>query len=226
MRSGPYSYPPRGMNREEAARYIGVSTTKFDELVKDGRMPKGKRIDGRVVWDRYKLDASFTDLPDKEENTIDAILARAGRVDDSKTDLPNLRPVPHPRPKQRRSEDIPRDLVKYCRNIGFDPKAMREKELGKLQKKAEEEWLASIPDRPISKREADALGYLSIHGVGVFVDWREVKGCGSDTGDRLVARGYITTKNNAKFPDRIAGYILTKAGMAAWKKIEQERGIS
>ncbi|UGQ22577.1 MULTISPECIES: hypothetical protein [Brucella/Ochrobactrum group] len=66
MKSDPYSYPPRGMNREEAARYIGVGTTKFDELVKDGRMPKGKRIDGRVVWDRYKLDASFTDLPDND----------------------------------------------------------------------------------------------------------------------------------------------------------------
>ena len=79
MRSDPYSYPPRGLNREEAARYIGVGTTKFDELVKDGRMPKGKRIDGRVVWDRYKLDASFTDLPDNDENTIDAILARADR---------------------------------------------------------------------------------------------------------------------------------------------------
>lgn len=79
MKSDPYSYPPRGMNREEAARYIGISTTKFDELVKDGRMPKGKRIDGRVVWDRYKLDASFTDLPDNGGNMIDAILAKAER---------------------------------------------------------------------------------------------------------------------------------------------------
>lgn len=79
MKSDPYSYPPRGMNREEAARYIGVGTTKFDELVKDGRMPKGKRIDGRVVWDRYKLDASFTDLPDIPENLLESILAKAGR---------------------------------------------------------------------------------------------------------------------------------------------------
>lgn len=220
MKSDPYPYPPRGMNREEAARYIGVGTTKFDELVKDGRMPKGKRIDGRVVWDRYKLDVSFTDLPDNVGNMIDAILAKASRDNDRKHDLPDLSPAPRQQLKQRRSEDIPRDLLKYYRNIGFDPKTMREKELGKLQKKAEEEWLASIPDRPISKREADALGYLSKHGVGVFVDWKEVKGCGSDTGDRLVARGYITTKNNTKFPDRIAGYILTKAGMAAWKKIE------
>jgi len=65
-------YPPRGMSRDEAARYIGVGTTKFDQMVKDGRMPKPKRIDGRTVWDRIKLDDAFTRLPD--ENMIDAIL--------------------------------------------------------------------------------------------------------------------------------------------------------
>lgn len=66
------SYPPRGMSRDEAARYIGVGTTKFDQMVKDGRMPKPKRVDGRTVWDRIKLDEAFTRLPD--ENMIDAIL--------------------------------------------------------------------------------------------------------------------------------------------------------
>jgi hypothetical protein len=38
--------------------------TKFDEMVEDGRMPKPKRIDGRVVWDRIKLDAAFAALDD------------------------------------------------------------------------------------------------------------------------------------------------------------------
>ena len=66
-------YPPRGMSREEAARYIGVGTTKFDQMVKDGRMPKPKRVDGRTIWDRIKLDEAFTSLPD--ENMIDAILS-------------------------------------------------------------------------------------------------------------------------------------------------------
>ena len=60
------------MSRDEAARYIGVGTTKFDQMVKDGRMPKPKRIDGRTVWDRIKLDDAFTRLPN--ENMIDAIL--------------------------------------------------------------------------------------------------------------------------------------------------------
>lgn len=63
----PYAYPPRGLSRENAARYIGVGLTKFDEMVKDGRMPRPKRIDGRVVWDRFKIEAAFTDLPGDEQ---------------------------------------------------------------------------------------------------------------------------------------------------------------
>jgi hypothetical protein len=66
------SYPPRGMSRDEAARYIGVGVTKFDEMVADRRMPRPKRVDGRVIWDRLKLDAAFTDLPeDTRVNPLD-----------------------------------------------------------------------------------------------------------------------------------------------------------
>ena len=54
------------MNREEAARYIGVGTTKFDELVAAEQMPKPKQIGGRVVWDRIQLDMAFTALPEQE----------------------------------------------------------------------------------------------------------------------------------------------------------------
>lgn len=61
----PRSLPPRGINRVQAAEYIGVSTSKFDEMVKDGRMPKAKRIDGRTVWDVRALDEAFSDLPDE-----------------------------------------------------------------------------------------------------------------------------------------------------------------
>lgn len=79
-KADPFAYPPRGLNREEAARYIGVGTTKFDEMVKDGRMPSGKRVDGRIVWDRYKLDASFADLPDVSGNLLESLLSRKGKA--------------------------------------------------------------------------------------------------------------------------------------------------
>ncbi|MFG1201769.1 hypothetical protein V5F29_05195 [Xanthobacter aminoxidans] len=48
-----------------AAAYIGVSTTLFDELVADGRMPKPKLINSRNVWDRLRIDAAFEALPEK-----------------------------------------------------------------------------------------------------------------------------------------------------------------
>ncbi|MBM3090264.1 hypothetical protein GFB56_05480 [Ensifer sp. T173] len=72
-----YSYPPRGMRREEAARYVGVSVTKFDQMVSDRRMPRPKRIDGCVVWDRIMLDAFFSDLNDDNRNRIDELLSGA-----------------------------------------------------------------------------------------------------------------------------------------------------
>jgi hypothetical protein len=59
---------PRGLRREAAAAYIGVGTTKFDDWVARGLMPKPKRQDGVVVWDRLALDAAFDDLPSEGES--------------------------------------------------------------------------------------------------------------------------------------------------------------
>jgi predicted DNA-binding transcriptional regulator AlpA len=59
--------PRRGLRRDDAAAYVGVSPSKFDQLVADGRMPKPKRVDGCVIWDRRRLDAAFDDLPGDEE---------------------------------------------------------------------------------------------------------------------------------------------------------------
>lgn len=57
--------PRRGLRREEAAAYVGVSPTKFDDWVERKLMPKPKRIDGVVVWDRFQLDIYFDALPDE-----------------------------------------------------------------------------------------------------------------------------------------------------------------
>ena len=60
-------YPPRGMSRDEAARYIGVGVTKFEEMVAAREMPKPKAIGKRRVWDRVQLDIYFTGLPEADE---------------------------------------------------------------------------------------------------------------------------------------------------------------
>jgi predicted DNA-binding transcriptional regulator AlpA len=54
--------PFRGMNRSEAAAYIGISPSKFDMMVKEDRMPKPIPIDARKVWDKIELDEAFEAL--------------------------------------------------------------------------------------------------------------------------------------------------------------------
>ena len=63
--------PRRGLSRDEAAMYIGVSAGKFDELVANGRMPQPLRIGARKVWDLRALDLCFDALSrdDRVENS-------------------------------------------------------------------------------------------------------------------------------------------------------------
>jgi predicted DNA-binding transcriptional regulator AlpA len=65
--------PRRGLNRQEAALYVGVSPSLFDELVKSSEMPKPLRIKRRTVWDRHQLDECFDALSVPEENPWDEL---------------------------------------------------------------------------------------------------------------------------------------------------------
>ena len=60
--------PRRGLNRLEAAHFVGVSPDKFDGMVHDGRMPRPKLIDRRRVWDVEALDMHFAALPDDDRD--------------------------------------------------------------------------------------------------------------------------------------------------------------
>lgn len=63
LKPDPNAYPPRGMSREQAAHYVGVGTTIFDELVAEKLMPKPRTVRSRVIWDRAELDIAFSQLP-------------------------------------------------------------------------------------------------------------------------------------------------------------------
>lgn len=67
----PLNLPPRGLSRVQAAAYVGISPSLFDEMVTDGRMPKPLRINARTVWDRVKLDEAFAALSDGEGDLQD-----------------------------------------------------------------------------------------------------------------------------------------------------------
>lgn len=68
----PSTLAPRGLKREEAAAYIGVSPATFDLLVEMGQMPPAKQIRTRKVWDRLALDLAFSALPDSGGAPSDA----------------------------------------------------------------------------------------------------------------------------------------------------------
>lgn len=71
----PQGTLPRGLSREEAAAYVGVSPTTFDAMIKSNAMPKPKHIGRRRVWDRRQIDLAFEALPD--ENDSDDVWGRA-----------------------------------------------------------------------------------------------------------------------------------------------------
>lgn len=56
-----------GYPEVEAAAAIGVSTTKFREMVEKGLMPQPRDCDGKLVYDIDELRAAFKALPHRGE---------------------------------------------------------------------------------------------------------------------------------------------------------------
>lgn len=60
----PSTLAPRLIGREAAAAYVCVSPNTFDAMVKQGTMPRPKRLSGRrIAWDVRALDAAVDRLP-------------------------------------------------------------------------------------------------------------------------------------------------------------------
>ena len=58
-RSHKQPTPKRGLTRNEAAHYIGVSPTTFDRLIQQKVMPKPIKAFSRAIWDMKALDEAF-----------------------------------------------------------------------------------------------------------------------------------------------------------------------
>jgi predicted DNA-binding transcriptional regulator AlpA len=71
------SLPRFAVRRDEAAASVAVSVTKFDEWIRDGKMPKGHKIDGVVLWDVQEIRDAWLKLRDGEfaSNPFDAVTA-------------------------------------------------------------------------------------------------------------------------------------------------------
>jgi predicted DNA-binding transcriptional regulator AlpA len=71
------SLPRFALRRDEAAASLAVSTTKWDEWVAEGRMPKGRKIDGVVLWDTQEVREAWERLRDGQQsnNPFDRVVA-------------------------------------------------------------------------------------------------------------------------------------------------------
>ncbi len=60
--------PRRGLSRIEAAVYLGISPSKFDELRKSGRIGPAQILDGRRLYGIEMLDEFFDALPNENHD--------------------------------------------------------------------------------------------------------------------------------------------------------------
>lgn len=133
-------------------------------------MPQPKRINSRKVWDRWAIDAAFDSLPDVTEVDPEQVYHnwKAGR-DQEEHDF-------------------------YVKSLGYDPRGMTDAEKEAAEAHQQEMWKGAIKREPLNKRERLALRGLLRHGR----EWSStssVKGASIGTLDRLVARGFVETKN-------------------------------
>jgi hypothetical protein len=61
----------RGLSRVEAAMYLGISPSKFDELRKGDRIGPAKILDCRKLFDIAMLDKFFEALADERDDADD-----------------------------------------------------------------------------------------------------------------------------------------------------------
>lgn len=69
--------PRRGLRRNDAAAFLGLSPSKFDEMIKAKRLPAGFMVDGCRIWDLRDLDLAF-----------DVLKAGGGIIPDATSDEP------------------------------------------------------------------------------------------------------------------------------------------
>ena len=67
MRALDRPIPRRGLSRSEAAAYLGISPSKFDELRKANRIAPPKVLDGRLIFITERLDEFLDALPDENQ---------------------------------------------------------------------------------------------------------------------------------------------------------------
>jgi hypothetical protein len=73
------SLPRFALRRDEAAASLAISETTFEAWIKLKRMPKGRKIDGVMLWDVQEIRECWYRLRDNEDrpksNPFDGVTA-------------------------------------------------------------------------------------------------------------------------------------------------------
>lgn len=184
---------PRGLSRKHAASYVGVSPTLFGKLVRDGRMPKPKKINRRLVWDRSEVDAAFDELT--VENT------ESPQVDQSMeaNQAEQVSPIPSSR------VGLPAWML-------IEDPQKRQQELDRLGV----EWEKNLLQKPLGKLETKGLAYFyEQRGQAV----KPIKGVSMGTMEKLEIRGFVAVIGNPAPERGHPDYTITDAGIGAWESL-------
>jgi len=192
MKENHFPQWPRGLRRTLAAEYIGVSLSLFDTMVRDGRMPKPKRVDNRTIWDRVAVDRAF-DLLDGGSET-DA----AGEVIYEFSNEPLTQSEPSTRP-------YPATQQKPL----FDFQIRRQK------------WERDVPRYQFSTKERIALrSLIELGGEADISQMR--KGAGVVALQMLALRKYALLVGGDPNDFRTHTYRVTEAGRLEWAKLMKQ----
>ncbi|KQU81296.1 hypothetical protein ASD00_35265 [Ensifer sp. Root31] len=74
------SLPRFALRRDEAAASLAISPSLFDIWIKEGRMPKGRKIGGVMLWDTEAVRHAWSRLNedgelDDDDNPYDRVVA-------------------------------------------------------------------------------------------------------------------------------------------------------
>ena len=76
----PPNVPPRGLCRDQAAEFVGLSAGAFTEQVKAGILPPPISFGRRKVWDVRALDTALDRLSGLQTLSVDDERAEIGRL--------------------------------------------------------------------------------------------------------------------------------------------------
>ncbi|KAA0689430.1 hypothetical protein DTW90_31495 [Neorhizobium sp. P12A] len=111
---------------------------------------------------------------------------------------------------------LPEDLEALIEASKANPKVHHSS--GQLTKKSAPARTKVVRCLPLDAREKGVLRQLYGKGRNSKVPTGELRNCGPDTEERLLARGFIKTCPMKKYPDRVGFYTLTEVGFAAASK--------